>query len=62
MVSKSTCLESVLYPCTIGRFVNSNLKKKLGQAQVHVFNPSTEKAEASGSLRVQDQLGLYNEF
>jgi hypothetical protein len=34
---------------------------KLGMV-VHVFNPSTQKAEAGGSLWVWDQPGLDSEF
>ena len=29
---------------------------------VHTFNPSTQEAEAGGSLWVQDQPGLHSEF
>lgn len=31
-------------------------------AVAHSFNPSTQKAEIGGSLRVPDQPGLHNEL
>ena len=38
-------------------------KKQISRAVVaHAFNPSTQEAEASGSLYVQVQPGLQSEF
>jgi hypothetical protein len=47
--------------------ISSRLKKKLIKnlmlgAMVHVISPSTQEAEAGGSLRAGGQPGLQGEF
>ena len=36
----------------------TGMSHKLGVGAAHAFNPSTQEAEAGGSLRVQSQFGL----
>ena len=37
-------------------------QNKIGSMMAHAFHPSTQEAEAEGSLWVQDQSGLQSEF